>query len=391
MTDTATAQTPPPTPEPARPAGQARAAFDSMKLDAMDGMIPVKASAVGKGEEAPANGEVSGESEKPPEAPPPPPPPVAPGKLLDTRVHKTIKAFFDEGDPAEYREDAKIEYKVNGQTVIRPLREILERQSGVENTDRYWAEFQKADKNFKDYLGNIVQQTKAGKGLEAIVQAIADQGHDPVEFTKNLRVQLADGVSKWSQLPEGERKALELEEENNYYKTRLEQQAKLTKAQQEQVTAQTAVKDMETRYGIPEGTWQEYYGILNQEQQAGRFPAREITLEDVGKFYKGSQDYQTITKALSEVAPSVAGDREVISLLHEAVSAGRISYEELPDIIRASYGEPEVPVVSNGSNAGKAERNVSEKILQTETAQSLASKTDRGTVKSPIKRPRDLW
>lgn len=383
-----------------------RAGFDSITVDSLEGMIPLKVNAVPAARsEAPAGD--AGESirripspteptEAHPEAKEGEEPPPPPGKPVMSR-HKTIKAWFDEGEPTDYREDAKIEYKVNGTTVRKTLREILDGQSSIENTDRYYAqkkkEIESREREWGDYLKNIMEQSRQGKGLHALVKAMADQGADPIEFMRGLRTQLANEASKWSSLTDEQKKLIELEEELNYSKSRLETQAEASKREQEEQQLLQVVSQVEQQFGMPEGSWRQWYEVLQEEQQAGRVPPGDITIQQVGEFYRGTQAYVTVSETLKSLAPHVASDKEVISDLLRSYQTHGLSKEDLEDVVRELYpatpSEEEKP--ANGFDAERAGRNLAEKLATSPKSQSQTPSSDKETGNRTVKRARQLW
>lgn len=313
-------------------------------------------------------------------------------KLAQAAAKKMIKASNEAGS-YEVPEDAKVEYKVNGQTVVRTMKEVLETISGVDNTDRYWQQFKKSQDNWKAYIGGIVEDTKAGKGLDALIKAISDQGHDPIEIKKMLRKQLLQEAQKYLELPEEDRKVLELADENEYYRKHLEEQKSLTAKQREEQNLLQVVEEVETRYGMPKGSWSETYDFLLNAQKAGQYPAKELTVDDVGQFHRYAKNHEMVATTLSEVAPHVASDADILNDLLDIVERGGVDKDDLIDIIQAAYPAEQPNGIAASSDAERAERNLSEKLAASAKLQSPAPKSSTGTEArvTRVRTARDLW
>lgn len=368
--------------------------FDSITVDDFAGFIPVKSSSVGGEPSAEATAEPVAETapETPPAAPEAPPPPN-PEKPQVAR-HKVIKAFLDDlPDGMELREDAKIDVTVNGVPKRMTIREVLDRQSSIENTDREYAKLRKEQDTFKNYLLDIIKQSNEGNALKALTKAMADQGHNPLDFIKAVRKELADQATQWSALTEEQKKILELEEENSYNKTQLERQAELARKEQEEQQLLQYVSQVEQQFGMPQGSWHDYYQVMQEEQQAGRVPAGEITIDQVGQFYRGVQDYKTVTDTLTALAPEVLADKELVGELLTNFRTNGLTREDLEDVVKELYprkAEEAPKTEGNGFDAERAGRNLAEKV-SANGLQKQTPRSDGETAQRAVKRPIELW
>lgn len=372
-----------------------RAAFDSITAEDLTGLINPNI--------------LNGASDSPPPEDSAPEPEVeatetpvaeeanapAPDKVeLTKSAHKTIKAFLDDApDGMEIREDAKIDVVVNGVPRRMTIREVLDRQSSIENTDREYSKLRKEKETWANYITDILKQSNEGQALKALTKAMADQGHDPLTFIKRLRAELADQATQWSSLSEEQKRVIELEEENNYHKSRLESQAQDSKRKQEEEQLLGYVAQVETQYGMPQGSWHDYYGVMVEEQKAGRIPDGEITIQQVGEFYQGVQAYNVVTATLKGIVPALAEDKQVIGELLTSYRTHGLSKEDLEEVVRELYSpKEETPEVeSNGFDAERAGRNLSEKVPASKIVQKQTPRSDGETANRVVKRPRDLW
>lgn len=362
-----------------------RAAFDAITADDLNGLISPKLLGKDSPEATPEPVEVDSADE--------PVTPPAPTEKKELPTFKSIKAFLEGQDPIDLREDAKIDVLVNGVPKRMTVREILDRQSSVENTDREYSKLRKEKEVWANYITDILKQSNDGKALQALTKAMADQGHDPITFIRKLRAELADQAGQWSSLSEEQKKLIELEEENNYHKSRLETQAEASKRKQEEEQLLGYVSQVETQYGMPPGSWHDYHEVMVTEQKAGRIPPGDITIQQVGEFYNGVQAYNVVTATVKELAPHLAEDKQVIGDLLTSYRMHGLSKEDLADVVRELYSpKEETPAAqSNGFDAERAGRNLSEKVQASQVVQKQAPRSDGETANRTVRRPRELW
>lgn len=366
-----------------------RAAFDAITADDLGGLINPNiikdsSSDAGTTTEAPETAPEEAITT----------PPAEETKAEAKATYKTIKAFLDDlPEGMELREDAKVDIIVNGVPKRMTIREMLDRQSSVENTDREYSKLRKEKEVWANYITDILKQSNDGKALQALTKAMADQGHDPITFIRKLRAELADQASQWTSLSEEQKKLIELEEENNYHKSRLETQAEASKRKQEEEQLLGYVSQVETQYGMPPGSWHDYHEVMVTEQEAGRIPPGEITIQQVGEFYNGVQAYNVVTATVKELAPHLAEDKQVIGDLLTSYRMHGLSKEDLADVVRELYSpKEETPAAqSNGFDAERAGRNLSEKVQASQVVQKQAPRSDGETANRTVKRPRELW
>lgn len=288
--------------------------------------------------------------------------------------------------------DAKITYKVNGLNVVSTMAEVLKKVSGVDNVDRLFQQFKKQEEGFKRYVGGFIEASKTPEGaLKAVIEAVALQGHDPIEFTRNLRKGTMDYVQQWNNLTEEEKRLLDLQEENRYLHAEKESgKQKQTQTQQE-AQHQQLVAQAEATYGMPEGEFERAAQFLQTETAAGRWQG-QITYQSVGEFFKTAQAHGTVTQAIQNVMPTLLENEEAYGALINLATSASFTQKEIEDAIKEAYGTGEIKPASAATSPDddQAVRNLNDKVRSNGNL-TPASKPEAATKVRPYKRPIEGW
>lgn len=289
--------------------------------------------------------------------------------------------------------DAKVTYKVNGLNVIAPLAEVLKKVSGVDNIDRLYQDFKKKEDGFKRYVGGFIEASKTPEGaLKAVIEAVALQGHDPIEFSRNLRKGVIDFALQYNDLTPEQQEALDLAEENRYLKSQKEAGQQKQAQTQQEAQHQQLVAQAEATYGMPEGEFERAAQFLQAETAAGRWN-QQITYQSVGEFFKTAQAHKTVTDAISNAMPTLLENSEAYEALINLATSASFTQEEIEEAIKEAYGTgeiktPEKPKASPDDD--QAVRNLNDKVRSNGNL-IPASKPEAATKVRPYKRPIEGW
>lgn len=289
--------------------------------------------------------------------------------------------------------DAKVTYKVNGLNVVSTVQEVLAKVSGVDNIDRLYQQFKKQEQGFKQYISTFVDAAKTPEGaLKAVIEAVALQGHDPIEFSRNLRKGTMDYVLQYAELTPEQQEALELAEENRYYKSQKESD-KQKQAQTAQETQHLQlVAQTEATYGMPEGEFERAVDFLQKETAAGRWQ-QQITYQSVGEFYKTAQAHKTVTDAIQNAMPTLLDNSEAYQALLNLATSATFTQDEIEEAIKEAYGTGELKTSATKAESpddDQAVRNLNDKVRSNSTP-TPASKADSATKVRAYKRPIEGW
>lgn len=288
---------------------------------------------------------------------------------------KLVKVKSGE-ETLELSADAMIPVKVDGKTIEVPLQEAINRYSQQSHLDKLFKDF-KSEKQTFDAEKQAVS-TALNKSYEYLVEKKDLRGF--IEFmgeaigtdAQTLYQDAIEGVKKqveemMSLSPE-ERKLRQVEEENAYYKQRMDAQKSEKERAKSQQELEGQVRKVMESYGMKEADLVSSYEDLIK---LGHDPS-SITPEFLGSYFTNMQTITRIEASLQAINPELASNQEVVEQLATYAIQTKATAEEIEEAIKQIYDE-------------QPEKKLSKKIQKTDKAmKSVASSKGRNPGSDPM-------
>lgn len=308
---------------------------------------------------------------------------------------KAVKKIgFKAGDQSiELLEDAVTDWKVDGQPVKVPLKELLQNYSGKVAWEKRFQEVADARKQTAEQVLQFEQQkqrhsqlitdmhkaAQEGRTFDAISAMIQMTGAkvDAREYVKNLRSALVEQAKQMAGLTPEQLQVQEAKEELEYLKsqgTRLQQQrAQEQAAQAFQARVATAINSVNST--IDEYVSTRDWLLKNGPAQLGnQWDPQQVTPEYVANQIRDVRDYRTVREALDTVDPSLAKNQ---TTWKQAVEMLRSNPDWTVDDVKEVYRE-----------ALKQKRS---QTLSNKVAKAPVATTATASTAKPRKAHREDW
>lgn len=239
-------------------------------------------------------------------------------------------------------DNLQVEVTVDGKKEQVSLKDLKNHYSGKVAWDKKFTEL---DKERKSYLADkeIVEQqietffSKSQKDPKSALLELCDiAGVDSVMFMKQLRAGLLPEMQKLAQMTDVERKAYELEEENNLLKKGKESEQARIAREQEQASLMSEINRIQETYKLDSEAVKAHYKELKEivKDPSKHTPAK---LEE---YIQLKRAYDKVTSTLETSRPELIADNNVTETLVDFVLENPdISAEDINDIIEQVYGK----------------------------------------------------
>lgn len=260
----------------------------------------------------------------------------------EEKPFKLLKLKNGDGE-LELRTDAMVPVKIDGKTVEVPIQEVINRYSQQSHVDQLYKDFQtqktafeKDRKSISEALNKSYEMLTTKKDLRGFVDYISEAlGVDGnaiySEAVQNIQKQLEE----WQGLSPEERKAKQLEEENAWYRSKMDAQ----KQQKEELKSRSQLeqrvqKVMET-HGMDNKAlvqaWDDLIAIGHDPQK--------LDPEFVGAYHSNMKKLDMIEGQLKSINPELLNDSKAIETLMTLAIQNNANDAEIAEVIQSIYGE----------------------------------------------------
>lgn len=185
---------------------------------------------------------------------------------------------------------------------------------------------------FNDVIKNFHSSAKNGQALVGLTALLEAVDLNALEVVREIRNQLIDSAENYLSLTPAERKAIDLQDELEYYKQREAKKAERQKMAEQKAQEEREKTSILGKYGIPDAqTFKQLQGQL-AEANGGKTP----TPSQVGEYYKAYNQAMFVGNVIKKVDESLLKDRDYIGKLLKLVDAFDPTEEELERTIRDS-------------------------------------------------------
>ena len=194
--------------------------------------------------------------------------------------------------------------------------------------------FQKDKEVVETYLKEFAKraQTDAVDAFEYLAEVV---GQDPLEFRRAMRHQMLEKSKQYSNLDEQTLKKFELEEENNYLKSKRERELQTARQMQADKDHQEKVMQSLKQNDISEARLNELLSDL--ESHAGK---GAVTLENVVALHKAYIKQDFVADVLRDIDPAWENDSEKLSTLEGLLGANQsMDKEKLKNTALKLWGD----------------------------------------------------
>jgi hypothetical protein len=273
-------------------------------------------------------------------------------KELKPSLNKHESAYeIKSGDETvKVARDAKWVVKASGQLQEVTTQDLIESYASKTENKRL------ADKNIQESRQNaadrqqvlgIIQEFAEKAKTDppgAVAVLLGRAGLDPLVVTRAYRTKLMDQAKEYLALSPEQRQALELKEENEYYRRLNEARNSQAQEQEKETQLRTTVNQAIETYQMGDvQTFKETFVATKAyyEQLAAKDPEFEIptiTADVVGQFYRASQQFNLTREVLSEVNPNLLRNQQAIEQVLATVRKHNPPREKLLAAVKKIYG-----------------------------------------------------
>jgi hypothetical protein len=243
----------------------------------------------------------------------------------------------------EIASDTMVPVKVDGKTVEVPLQEAINRYSQQSHLDKVYREYKSQKESFESERQAISKALNKSydllvekKDLRGFLEHFGEAlGLDAQSLYEDAIKKIRAQEEEWSHLTPEQRRLRELEEENNYYRSRKEaqkqevEQAKSMKQLESQVS-QVLEKNGMTKDDLVK-SWDELVELGYEKDS--------ITPEFIAKYHGNRQKITYVEEILGKISPELASDESVIEELATNAIQLDASKEDIEEAIKTLYAD----------------------------------------------------
>lgn len=254
---------------------------------------------------------------------------------------KTLK--FKNGDSeVELNPSAKVTVKVDGKPVEVEVQEVINRYSQQRHLDDLFRkhkaerqEFEASRSKMSDIVKKSHELLAEKKDLKGFLELMSENmGVDGQKLYSETMEKIRQVMEEESTLSPEERRLKQLEDENNYYRSKAEQ-AKAAQAEAAKVKQiESEVQSILESSSMTKSQFVEAYDTLIKNG----FDAAQITPQQVGEYWKNLKLVETIESKLVEANPELQGNYEEVERLANLAMQTKATAEELDEVISQLYG-----------------------------------------------------
>lgn len=298
---------------------------------------------------------------------------------LEAQAKKILKARLKDQD-LDLDEDTEIPVKVNGEIVHVKVSDLGKNYSGKTAWEKKFSEVDNFRRQVMQNQGKLDSVRNQIKGMfeeqdpnARLFKMAQLSGMDPVQFRRQFFDSTMKDIEAYSQMPEHERKARDMEFENSYLRHQADAAQKTLTQQQSQQELHKRVQTVLQTSGVPQDTFVTRY----EEIMTGLAPEHMKFLEAEGKVKDGEPTpefiietiqkdalYNSIATSLAEIKHGMDEKRlngSILSLVNDAYQQG-MKAEDMPEIVSEVWGK------------GKAKRVV--ESLEQERREHLSGRSE---------------
>ena len=276
------------------------------------------------------------------------------GDIVEAELVDEIKKLHAKFNDEQYEipEEATMTVKIDGEEVEVPINELKNNYSGKTAWDKKFNELSTERKGFNEergliekYVNEFGELARAGDKIGAMQYLASLSGVDALQFRKDLRDQVLNDYKQVMDMDEHQRKAFELQEENEFLKNARESDTERQVQQQAHMELQQKTNQYQEALGVDENTWQQAQQDLIDEGHG----VEEITPDAIGQYLYAHKSYNNAESILGEVSEEyAANDDYVIELGDIMMENPTLSREDFVEMVKEELGSPaEKKSVSN--------------------------------------------
>jgi len=283
---------------------------------------------------------------------------------------KKLKAKYGE-EELEIPQDATFAVKIDGEEMDVSLNDLRTNYSGKVAWDKRFTELSKEKTEYiqdkqmvESYIQQFSDHVSKGDNLGAMEFLAQLAGQNPLEFRKQLRDQVIENHKALMEMDDTQKKAYELNEENEFLKRQQESAQELSAEQQTVQELQTQITSFQEAQNVSDQELLAAYDDLQANYDG------EIDINTIQEYVSTSRAYQKTEEALSSVVTEL-NDDVLVEVAEVVIENPDFTKEDIIDIVSEAY-----PDLINS----KSKKGVSKK------AQQSAKKASESSSESPSER-----
>lgn len=279
----------------------------------------------------------------------------------NTQAEPAKALKFKVGDKeVELAASAMVPVKVDGKVTEVPIQEVINRYSQQKHLDEIYrnyktekAQFDTERQKISDVISKSYEMLSQKKDLRGFVEYMSEAlGVDGQKLYSDAVEQIRQAFEEESTLTPEERRLKQLEQENQFYRQKVESERTAKTEAAKTKALETQVEQIIQTHGMDKQTFVRAYDELVQTG----IEAAKVTPEMVGKYYSNTKLISKIESRLSDINPDAATEENIEKLATLAIQTGA-NEAEIEEVIQQLY-------------ANEAEKKLAKKINKTMKAKS---------------------
>jgi hypothetical protein len=236
--------------------------------------------------------------------------------------------------------NGSLEIEKDGKTIPVTVQDLVNSYHGTSEIHRRLTELDVKSKRYDTdrktvdtFVDQIASLYKADKPMALVDFLINTAGLDPATYKMKLLESMTPEVEQLSSMLPEEKKAYQLELENQYLRKQQQAQVQEKAKASELNGLETEVKKIQQAHGLDD---KQFYGLYRELIDEGGFNENELTPASIAEY----ADYKAISSHVSAEIKAANPDYEGVEaltseLVEEMMGNSAISLEDLTDIIKS--------------------------------------------------------
>lgn len=274
----------------------------------------------------------------------------------NTQAEPSKALKFKVGDKeVELAASATVPVKVDGKVTEVPIQEVINRYSQQKHLDEIYrtyktekAQFDTERQKISDVISKSYEMLSQKKDLRGFVEYMSEAlGVDGQKLYSDAVEQIRQAFEEESTLTPEERRLKHLEQENQFYRQKVESERTAKTEAAKTKALETQVDQVIQTHGMDKAAFVKAYDELVQTG----IEAAKVTPEMVGKYFANTKLISKIESRLSDINPDAATEENIEKLATLAIQTGA-NEAEIEEVIQQLY-------------ANEAEKKLAKKINKT--------------------------
>jgi len=257
---------------------------------------------------------------------------------------KTLKAKSGESE-LDIPEDAVFKVKVGGQDIEVPLKELQANYSGKTHWDKKFTELSNEKGKFNQMKNDAESKIKAifesPSAEERFYRMAEFSGKNPVEVRREFLTENIKLLEKYYSMSDDEKKADELQFENQYLKHQQETLKKSSELKQTQEVLKSKVEKIKATHQIADDQFVSRYDEIQSLVKEGKIEESKLTPEFIAETIVKDNLWTAAEQAITKFGidfPDALKPKKIMDLIDVSYQNGITNPKDIEEMVNEVWG-----------------------------------------------------